>query len=88
MLATTGDLKDISSKNSSKAFYAYIKNLPQEKNDLVANRMAAMRAEIPGRMNEANITDFRAKYDPECKAYLYEVWCETYGPIDANACKR
>lgn len=88
LLATTGNLKDISSKDSSRAFYAFNKKLPADKDEMVVERMVAMRDEIPGSMTEASISGFRKKYDPECKALLSEVWCEAYGKIDKNACKR
>lgn len=88
VLATAGNLKDISSKDSSRAFYAFQKKLPSAKRSTVVERMVAMRDEIAGRMTEAGIADFRNKYDPECKALLVEVWCDAFGEADKNACKR
>ena len=87
ILSVTGDLNDITSKKSSRAFYAFSKRLPGSKNqNSIAEELVKMRNEIPGKLTEEGISDFRKKYDPTCRENLFQAWCEAYGDITKDAC--
>lgn len=72
ILSVAGDQPDMNRKQSSKAFYVFLKrggDTP-EAQDGVARKMVELAKEIPGRMTPENIAPFRARHDAQCRALL------------------
>jgi hypothetical protein len=72
ILSVAGDQPDMSRKQSSEAFYTFLKRAGDtpEAQDLVAQKMVELAKEIPGKMTPENIATFRARYDAQCSALL------------------
>ncbi|POA30950.1 MULTISPECIES: hypothetical protein [Pseudomonas] len=72
ILSVAGDQPDMSRKQSSKAFYVFLKragDTPVAQDD-VAQKMVELAKEIPGKMTPKNIAPFRARHDAQCSALL------------------
>ena len=87
LLSVAGDQPDISRKQSSRAFYAFLVHAgdtPKVQED-VAQKMVELRKETPGAMTPASTAKLRDSYDAECKVLLKAAWCEAYK--DPGACR-
>ena len=88
LLSVDGDHADISSKQASKAAYAFVRQVgdnPQTQG-LLTKKFDELRQEMPGKMTAENVAAFRAVHDERCKALLKSAWCEAYKGFSANAC--
>jgi hypothetical protein len=88
LLSVDGDHADISSKQASKAAYAFVRQVgdnPQTQG-LLTKKFDELRQEMPGKMTAENVAAFRAVHDEHCKVLLKSAWCEAYKGLSANAC--